>query len=201
LSLVNNIGIVILAAGSSSRLGEPKQLLPYDDKNLLQHTIDVAENSDINSVIIVLGANADLIAKEITKIDAHLIENKEWKEGMASSVRTGLNELLKISPETDAVIFMVCDQPHVSTMIIDGLIKIQRESGKPIVACNYLETMGPPALFHRSLFNELKQLKGDVGARKIIQQHNDEVATLLFTEGKTDIDTKEDYDELTKLSS
>lgn len=191
-----NIGIVILAAGSSSRLGEPKQLLQYDEKSLLQHTIDVAESSDVNSVVIVLGANAELISTEINTIDAHIIENKEWEEGMASSVRTGLDTLLKISPTTDGVIFMVCDQPHVSTIIIDGLIKVQRSSGKPIVTSHYGETIGPPALFHKTLFNELMQLKGDAGARKIIQQHSDEVATLLFTEGKIDIDTEEDYKKL-----
>ena len=196
MAYANNIGIVILAAGSSSRLGEPKQLLDYDDKNLLQHTIDTAYYSESETVIVVLGANANLIENKIDKKEAHIIENKEWKEGMASSVRTGLNELLKISPETDAVIFMVCDQPHISGIIIDGLIRIQRNSGKSMVTCDYGEAIGPPALFHRSLFNELMQLKGDVGARKIIQQHQDEVAKLLFTEGKIDIDTKEDYDTL-----
>lgn len=185
-----------MAAGASSRLGEPKQLLGYDNKNLLQHTIDTAYYSESGTVIVVLGANAELIESKIDKKEAHVIKNKEWKEGMASSVRTGLNELLRISPEADAVIFMVCDQPHVSGIIIEGLIRIQRNSGKPIVACNYGEAIGPPALFHRSLFNELMQLKGDVGARKIIQQHPDEVATILFTEGKIDIDTKEDYDAL-----
>ena len=73
---------------------------------------------------------------------------------------------------------------------------LQKETGKPIVACNYGEAIGPPALFHRSLFNELMQLKGDAGARKIIQQHSDDVATILFTKGKIDIDTNEDYEAL-----
>lgn len=196
MSSANNIGIVILAAGSSSRLGKPKQLLHYDDKSLLQHTIDVAENSDTNSVIIVLGANAQMISKEINKIDAHIIENKEWKEGMASSVRAGLNELLKISPETDTVIFMACDQPHVSTLLINELIKIHESSGKPIVTCNYGEVLGPPALFHKKYFPELMDLKGDVGARKIIQRHSDEVTTILFTKGSIDIDTMGDYETL-----
>jgi molybdenum cofactor cytidylyltransferase len=198
---VNNIGIVILAAGSSSRLGKPKQLLQYNDRNLLQHTIEAAVYSNANSVIVVLGANEDLISKEIDKMNAHTIENKEWEEGMGSSVRIGLNTLQKISPLAEAVIFMVCDQPYVSSSLLNDLIYTQKETGKPIVTCNYGEAIGPPALFHRSLFNELMQLKGDAGARKIIQQHSDEVATILFTKGKIDIDTKEDYDELTRVSS
>ena len=194
MSSANDIGVVILAAGASTRLGKPKQLLEYDDKNLLQNAIDAAGNSVAETVIVVLGANADMIAKEIE--DAHIIENKEWQEGMASSVRCGLNELLKISPSIDAVILMPCDQPHVSAVLIDDLVAIHKRSGKPIVTCNYLDAVGPPALFHRSTFNKLLQLKGDTGARKIIQQYGDEVATLLFTKGKIDIDTEEDYNAL-----
>ena len=192
---VNNIGVVILAAGASSRMGKPKQLLEYDEKNLLQNTIDAAKGSAANSVIVVLGANADLIAKEIDATTIH-IENKDWEEGMASSIRTGLSALLKLFPATDAVIFLVCDQPHISPGVIKELMNSQRKTGKPIVTCNYGETIGPPALFHKSLFHELMQLKGDTGARKIIQQHRDDVATVLFTKGKIDIDTNEDYQAL-----
>jgi len=171
-------------------------LLPYDDKNLLQQAVDAAVYSNANSVIVVLGASADLISKEIVKMNAHIIENKEWEEGMASSVRIGLNTLQKNSPLTEAVIFMVCDQPYVSSSLLNDLIHTQRETGKPIVTCNYGEAIGPPALFHKSLFNELMLLKGDAGARKIIQQHSDQVATILFTKGKIDIDTNEDYEAL-----
>jgi molybdenum cofactor cytidylyltransferase len=196
LSSANDIGIVILAAGTSSRFGEPKQLLQYDDKNLLQHTIDAAVNSNAKIVIVVLGANAELISKEIDKTKVQVVGNNEWQEGMASSVRTGLSTLQKVSPSTGAVIFMVCDQPFVSSSLINNLINTHFDTGKPIVTCNYGEAVGPPALFHKNLFDELMELKGDVGARKIIQQHSDQIATILFTEGKIDIDTKEDYEEL-----
>jgi molybdenum cofactor cytidylyltransferase len=199
LSSANNIGIVILAAGPSSRLGKPKQLLHYKGKNLLQHVVSEAVNSNASPVIVVLGANSDSISKEIDKTKVHVVENKEWREGMASSVRMGLNILQKISPLAEAVIFMVCDQPYVSTSLLNDLINMQVESCKPIVTCNYGEAIGPPALFHKSLFAELMQLQGDAGARKIIQQHSDEVATLLFTKGKIDIDTKEDYEALKNL--
>ena len=195
----NNIGIVILAAGSSSRLGKPKQLLLYNDKSLLQHSIDAAINSNGNSVLVVSGANEELISKEINKTGAHIITNKEWEEGMASSVRTGLDTLFKISPTTDGVIFMVCDQPYISSSLLNDLISTQQKTKKPIITSSYGETIGPPALFHKSLFNELMQLKGDAGARKIIQQHSYEVATVLFTNGKIDIDTKEDYEALENL--
>ena len=196
MSSPNNIGIIILAAGSSSRLGEPKQLLEHEGKGLLQKAIDAAINADANPVIVVLGANADQISKEINKSKIQVIMNSEWEEGMASSVRVGLNEVLFVSPSTEAVILMVCDQPYISSDLIRDLINTHKQTRNPIVTCNYGEAIGPPALFHRSLFNELMELKGDVGARKIIQKHSDEVATILFTKGKIDIDTKEDYDAL-----
>jgi molybdenum cofactor cytidylyltransferase len=196
LSTANNIGVVILAAGSSSRLGKPKQLLEFNGKSLLQHSIDEATNSNASAVIIVLGDNADSISKEVDKNKAHIVRNSEWEEGMASSVRNGLSTLQRILPSTDAVIFMVCDQPYVSASLINELINRQKETGKGIVTSSYGEAIGPPALFHESLFNELMRLKGDAGARKIIQQHSDDVATVLFTKGKIDIDTNEDYEAL-----
>src|SRR5262245_9835196 len=193
---ISNIGIVILAAGPSSRLGKPKQLLQYRGKSLLQNAIDAAVNSSANSVIEVLGANAEQVAKEIDRSGINTVLNTEWAEGMASSVRNGLNELLFISPSTDAAIFMVCDQPYISSDLINDLINTQKQTGRPIVTCNYGEAIGPPALFHKSLFNELMRLEGDVGARKIIQEHADEIATVSFPEGKIDIDTLDDYDSL-----
>lgn len=188
-----NTGVVILAAGSSSRLGEPKQLLRHDGRSLLQKSIDAAISSDADPVIVVLGANAEQISAEINKLNVRVIINSTWEEGMASSVRVGLNELLFNSPSAEAVILMVCDQPYISSELINELIHTQKQTGKAIVSCNYGEATGPPALFHRSVFNELMQLKGDVGARKIIRHHQDDVATVVFEKGKFDIDTRDDY--------
>ena len=187
---------MILAAGASARLGKPKQLLQYNGKSLLQHVLSEAISSYASPVIVVLGANSDLISKEIDKTKVYIIENTDWEEGMASSVRIGLSTLSEIFPSGDAVIFMVCDQPYVSASLLNDLINTQVETGKLIVTCNYGDAIGPPALFHQSLFPELMQLKGDAGARKIIQQHSNEVATVLFTEGKIDIDTNDDYEAL-----
>ena len=198
MSFASNIGVIILAAGASSRLGKPKQLLAYHKTSLLQHAIDATTKSNADHVVVVLGANADLISCEIDRSGIHILINTEWEEGMASSVRNGLNELLFISPSTDAVLIMVCDQPYVTPDLVNELINTQRQTGKPIVTCNYGEAIGPPALFYKTIFPELIRLKGDTGARKIIQQHTDEAATVLFTKGKIDIDTKEDYDLLNK---
>jgi len=164
----------------------------------LRHAVQEATISNASNVIVALGANAGLLGKEIIERKVQVIENAEWAEGMASSVRSGLNALLKTNPSVDAVIFMVCDQPYVSASLLNDLITKQRETGKPIVTSNYGEATGPPALFHKIIFPELLQLKGDAGARKIIQQNTNEVATISFPKGSIDIDTLADYETLQK---
>ena len=143
-----------------------------------------------------LGANSELISKEIDKTKVYTIQNTKWEEGMASSIRIGLSTLLQIFPSADAVIFMVCDQPFISATLLNDLINAQVETCKTIVTSDYGETNGPPALFHRSLFNELMQLEGDAGARKIIEQHGNDVTTVLFPKGAIDIDTEADFNAL-----
>jgi len=179
-------------------LGEPKQLLEFDGMSLLNHSVIVAANSKVNTVVVVIGANAELTVTEIDDDIVHIVENKDWKEGMASSLRLGLKTLKEIDKKINGVIFMVCDQPYISSSVLNDLISKHQQTGKPIVTSNYGEAIGPPALFHKSLFKELMQLKGDVGARKIIEQHSDEVATVLFPKGSIDIDTMEDYKSIIK---
>jgi len=144
-------------------------------------------------VIVVLGAHAELLEKEIEDKKIHITVNKEWSEGMASSVRCGINTLIQIAPAAESVMIMVCDQPFVSSALLNDLIVTQRGTGKPIVTCQYETTIGPPALFHRTIFSELLQLKGDAGARRIIEQKRNDVATVSFSKGIIDIDTEEDY--------
>ncbi len=193
---MNNCAIIILAAGSSSRMGRPKQLLPYMGKSLLEHSVDIANDADANPVIVVLGANAALLEKEIDEKKVHIVVNDEWQEGMASSIRCGLNTLLHIAPSSGAAILMVCDQPFVSASLLNELISTQKNTGKQIVASQYQNTVGPPALFDKIIFPELMELKGDAGARKIVERHSNNTATVLFTGGNIDIDTEADYEAL-----
>lgn len=193
---MNSCGIVILAAGASTRLGKPKQLLQYHGKTLLDHSVNEAINAKADAVVVILGKNADLLQNKIDNQKVNVVINKDWEEGMAASVRLGLATLLKIKPYIDAVIFMVCDQPHISSLVLNELITRQQKTTKQIVTCNYGGSIGPPALFHKKYFRELAKVKGDIGARNIIQQNMNDVATILFPEGKIDIDTQEDYDAL-----
>ena len=186
----------MLAAGSSSRLGTPKQLLNYNGNSLLQYVTGIAADAAANAVVIVLGANAHLLLPEIDKKKADVVINNNWQQGMASSIIAGLSFLLEKYSSTDGVIFMMCDQPFVNVSLLNDLIITQRQTGKPIVASSYNNTIGAPALFHKSIFPELLNLTGDTGARMIIQRHITEVATVPFSKGNIDIDTAEDYEKL-----
>lgn len=179
-------------------MGSPKQLLLYKGKTLLQHAIDEAAGADACCVVVVVGANATSLLQEVDLTRVTVVENKEWQNGMASSVIVGVEALLQLKVQVDGVIITLCDQPFVSTAVLNNLIATYTETGKPIVISNYGETTGPPAFFHQSLFDELKQLTGDEGARKIIIQHKEEVATILFPQGLIDIDSKEDYELVVK---
>lgn len=159
----------------------------------MEHSVDTANDADANAVIVVLGSNAALLEKIIDEKKVHIVENKEWKEGMGSSIRCGLNTLMHIAPLSDAVILIVCDQPFVSASLLNELIITQKNTGKLIVTGRYENTFGPPALFYKTIFPELLKLKGDAGARKIVEQHSNDVATVLFTKGNIDIDTEADY--------
>ena len=194
--IVNSCGIIILAAGASTRLGKPKQLLQYRGKTLLAHAINEAVNSNADAVVVVLGKDANLFKKEIDERKIRVAINSSWEEGMASSLRLGMDTLLKDKPYIDAVIFMVCDQPHISSSVLNELIITQQKTTKQIVTSNYGDSMGPPALLHKKYFEELMKLSGDAGARKIIQKNMNDVATILFPEGNIDIDTEEDYENL-----
>lgn len=187
-------GIVILAAGSSSRLGEPKQLLPYKGRSLLWQAAQTAMATGLQPVVVVVGANSGPIKSELEGMTLNIVENSLWKEGMSTSIKTGLDAAMESDPQLDAIIFMVCDQPFVSTEILEELVKVGSAGSKTIVASRYQENLGTPALFTRSVFPALLELKGDTGARKLIKQHEADVAVVDFPEGAIDIDTKKDYE-------
>ena len=195
---VENLAVIILAAGNSSRLGSPKQLLPYAEKTLLQHAIDNAKASSANHVIVVLGSRKTLIETIIDLDEIFVVENLNWESGISSSIKAGLNALKDISTETDAIILMACDQPFADAEILKTLVQKQARSGKAIVGCSYDNTKGIPALFHKSIFSELLCLEGDTGAKKLFEKYKDDASFISFQDGGIDIDTSEDYKNLTK---
>ena len=187
-------GIIILAAGSSSRLGKPKQNLVYKGKTLLQRAIKAGLDSACNNVMVVLGANLDSIKPTITHSRVRIIYNQDWEEGMASSIRIGISTIQRLEPKTTSVILMLCDQPFVDASLLNELV--QKKSLKGIVASSYNGITGAPVLFDAAYFGELLLLKGQEGAKKLLLKYPNDIDTVSFPLGSIDIDTIEDYEKL-----
>jgi len=190
-----NAAIIILAAGKSSRLGQPKQLLPFKGNSLLGHVIHTAKHLS-DEVIVVTGANQFSVESEIKNSGVSVVFNHEWEEGMASSIRCGLAFAQNKTPDLQSALFMVCDQPFVSKELLQNLFDKRKSSGKSIIASTYADIAGTPVLFDARIFPELMKLQGDIGARKIIVKYSDQVETVDFPLGKVDMDTAEDYKKL-----
>lgn len=192
----NKTGIIILAAGNSSRLGRPKQLLEYKESTLLKNAISEALKVEDSFLIIVTGSNHDLIEKELNLLEITFSYNPEWGMGMSSSIVKGISDLLLLNPDCEQCILAVCDQPFVTNSVFENLIGESKRKNKGIAASAYSETLGTPVLFHKKYFKELLELKGQEGAKKLIKKHAEDVVSVSFEKGNIDIDTEEDYSKL-----
>ncbi|MBI2860442.1 MAG: molybdenum cofactor cytidylyltransferase [Chloroflexi bacterium] len=186
------ISAIVLAAGLSSRMGRSKLRLGIKGKPMLQHVIDAARQSKAGEVIVVLGAEADTLRREIDTGDARVVANPRYREGLSTSLKTGLKA---VSPQSQAAVILMGDQPFVTPAIIDALIERYRQPGSRIVAPVYGGRRGNPALFDRSLFPELMSVTGDKGGREIIETHPEWLETVTVDDDLAgrDIDTAEEY--------
>ena len=187
--------ILILAAGSSSRMGKPKQLLPYKNTTLLGIAIEQAQKSNVNAVFCVLGANAEIIEKSIEKHQIETIYNPNYKDGLSSSIVTGIDYLS--TKDFDAVLILLADQPKITSSFLNQLLKTSEENIAKIIACNYDKNIGVPAIFPKKYFVELLKLKGDKGAKDLLKKYQTEIITMKPFD-LIDIDTKKDYKNLIK---
>ena len=193
---IEHCAIIILAAGESKRLGNPKQLLSFDGNTLLARVAKTACDSTSYPVIAVLGAHAEKIKPTLNIPGLNVVNNNDWQEGMASSIRTGLTNMMELYPKVDGIIILVCDQPYLSHDLIKALIEAQHSTGLPAAAAAYNGKLGTPALFHKSLFSALMLLSGDTGARKMLERMRENVVEVDFEMGDVDIDTLADYERL-----
>jgi molybdenum cofactor cytidylyltransferase len=192
--------ILLLAAGSSKRMGKPKQLLPYKGRTLLWHAANAAKMAKLGPVVIVTGELDAPIRKNLADLNLSFVQNQNWAQGMATSIVTGINYLTNLQTVPEAVLIMVGDQPAVNEALLKKLWLNWQESGKSIAASGYAEQVGTPAVFTQSLFSELLLLKGDAGAKKLIKKYPDQVHQVSFPDGLLDVDTPEDYEQLKKAS-
>lgn len=193
------VGVIVLAAGASTRMGKPKQLLPYNGSSLLRHAVETALASECRPVVVVLGSAAERLQQEVSDLPVQVVENLHWAEGMSSSIRTGVVALNATSNTVSATILLLCDQPFVSIQVINQLIETYQFTGKPIVASRYAGILGVPALFSCAFFAELVSLRGSEGAKQVITNHPHEVYGIPFPNGAIDIDTPKDYEQLQEM--
>jgi molybdenum cofactor cytidylyltransferase len=193
---MRNVAAIILAAGGSSRFGQPKQLLPFRGETLVRRAVRAAANGACGRIAVVVGEERDLIEGELRETAAFVIHNPEWQRGLGTSIRRGLRHLIDAHPKIDAVVLLACDQPLVEASTVSALMTMQEDSGKPIVASRYANTLGVPALFDRTCFEALLALPDDSGAKALIELRGGAVAEIEFEEGAIDIDTPGDFERL-----
>ena len=185
-------GAIILAAGASTRLGSPKQLLLLEGQPLVVRAAQAALTAGAWPVVVVLGAHAEKIRPTLARLPVLAVENSAWPEGMAASIRTGITTLGQFSRTLDAALIALCDQPAFDAAVITQLLTAQRATGSSIVASRYAGRHGAPALLLRAHFSALAALTGESGARDLL---NGEAAHLTVVDLPAlveDIDTPAD---------
>ena len=173
-------GVIILAAGASGYRQKPKQLLPYLGRTLVEHAARTALASGASEVIVVVGADATAIREELRNLPVCVVSNRDWKEGIASSIRCGIQSL---GTSVECSVIALCDQPKMTPGLIRELAQRQMETGVSIVASAYDGVVGAPSAFGKQVFPELLALEGERGARDLIRQSLDSLETIEFDGG------------------
>jgi len=184
---------IILAAGTSTRMGEPKQLLFYKGKPMLANIIEHALKSNLDEVIVVLGYQSEEIRKKIQLDHVNTVLNTDYENGQSTSLKSGIDA---VSPNYDGVLFLLCDMPFIDDTIINVVIASYKKTQKDIVTVSCQGRSCHPVLFDRSLFPELKQIPAkDEGARSILKKFPDRIENVSITDDRIlrDVDTKDDY--------
>ncbi len=183
---------ILLAAGASTRMGRPKQLIRLGGESLLRHAARMATEAGCAPVVVVLGDRADQMRSELDGLPVLAAVNEDWAEGMGSSLRFGMISLSGMRPAVAGVLVLVCDQPGLSSEHLRRLLLRQAAGTALVTASLYGGRAGVPAVFAPALFPKLAALEGDRGARDLIRGHEDEVETVSWPEGALDLDGPED---------
>jgi molybdenum cofactor cytidylyltransferase len=187
------IAVVILAAGQSKRLGRPKQLLEWKGQSFVRTVTQTAIESGFSPVIVVIGSNAELVEAEIRDLDIRIIRNNNWEDGQGGSIKEAVRA---IPPDCGGAIFLLVDQPQVSTSIIHALGEKHAEGLFPIVAPMIIDRRGNPVLFDRVTFPDLMSINGDIGGRAAFHKHRVEYLPWHDDSLLLDVDTPEQYQRL-----
>jgi molybdenum cofactor cytidylyltransferase len=187
---------IILAAGAATRMGSIKQLLPYGDGTLLSHAVAQAANAGFQRVIVVLGAQAQTVAVSLHETGAETVINPGWQTGMGSSLLAGLKKAEEGGAPPDFLAILLADQPYVVASHLVEMLRFLAASSKPIIAAQYNNRLGVPAIFRKSVLPQLRTLSPETGARQLLRNAPNDVLAFPLPEAATDIDTPADFFEL-----
>jgi molybdenum cofactor cytidylyltransferase len=193
---MDSIAALIIAAGSSSRLGQPKQLLVFAGETLLQRAIRLPLEAGAKPVFVVLGAHREQIEPRVDFHGTKIVFNGNWQEGMASSIRIGIQALKAEAPDAGGVLLMICDQPAVTAEHLGRMLAVFRRNPTNAVASEYAGKRGIPVIFPSHAFSELLELRGDQGARGLLSDPERTVIELRLENGDIDIESPEDLSRL-----
>ena len=185
------VALLLLAAGASTRMGQPKQLLPYRGRTLLRHAAETAVASDCAPLVLVTGALHDALVAEVAGLPVQVVHNPAWATGMAASIRAGLAAVAAARPA--AVLVMLADQPLLTPALLRQLVAQQRRTGAPVVAAAYGDALGVPAVFGRAALPALARLEGAQGAAGLIAGFGAAAGRVAFPAGLLDVDTPAQY--------
>ena len=188
-----NVAAIILAAGSSSRMGRSKQMLEIRGERLLERTVKTVLSSGIDDVVVVLGADKQIHKQILEPFAVTIADNDDWMTGMGSSIKCGLRYVTDNAKSYDGVLLFVCDQPLLTSELVSSIVKTFEQGKKPIVASGYSNVPGVPVLFGRSFFHKLRELPDNQGAKKIIQENYPQLEIVAFPGGEVGLDTMQDY--------
>jgi molybdenum cofactor cytidylyltransferase len=189
MNTYTNLHVLVLAAGASTRFGSPKQLVKVRGQPLMHRTVSLATQVAGNAVSVVLGAHADQLAPLLKHSPASVLINRQWEEGMASSLRLGVSRL---PPGTEAVLVLLADQVSVTALDLQRLAGSWRQQPEWLIAASYAGHTGVPAIFPHWTFSAFSELRGDTGARQVLVRHADRCLRLPMPNAAIDIDTPED---------
>lgn len=191
------LSILILAAGNSSRLGYPKQLIEFEGQTLIERITEIALTVS-DDILIVLGGNAEMIMPKLERFKDTISTtfNPDWHQGMGTSIGVGVE---KLADKSDLILILLSDQPFISKVLLQNMLQTFANSQNPIVSCVYNQQLGVPMLFDKTVFKELLNLKGERGAKSFLNHYKNSISTVDFPQGIFDIDTIEDVKKLKKM--
>lgn len=182
---------LLLAAGESSRLGRPKQLVEWEGTSLIRRAAEALIGAGCSPVFVVLGADVNRSLQELKGLDVEVVINDDWKSGMGSSIAWGIRSIQALLPLPDAILISLCDQPLLTAEVLRAFLETFHRSRSEVIAAFYNDVAGVPALFSSKLFPALAELKGEKGAREIIRDSPDAV-TIPLPDAAIDVDTADD---------